>query len=327
MAKAKRALNFGQLAMLFTQLKQFETAGLSVDQAFLLIAKSDERLKKPLTFMQQRISKGSSISEAGNRVGIFNETQKMLIHAGEASGTLADVYGRLAVYYEGLDKRNKKIKSRLYFPALVLCIAMFVQPLPALVASEISGFNYLQRSVGRLLIVGFAVYLLIKLPDILANLGVGKSWHRLQLRLPFVSDWIIKRQINEFFFMLAIMLESGLSFQSALPKAVATIKNVCLREQFDSALPLLNSGASVFNTLKTVPVINGTMLQIINSGEQSGKLESNLMHFSRLEADNLALQDEALAEWLPRLVYGVIAAWMAYSIFGSSISSRVPTDL
>jgi type II secretory pathway component PulF len=69
------------------------------------------------------------------------------------------------------------------------------------------------------------------------------------------------------------------------------------------------------------------MLQVINSGEQSGKLASNLMHFSKLEADTLSLQDEALAEWLPRLVYGVIAAWMAYSILGSSISTRMPTDL
>ncbi|CAG7856601.1 hypothetical protein MCAMS1_01151 [biofilm metagenome] len=327
MAKAKLVLNFGQLAMLFTQLRQFEAAGLSVDQAFSLIAKSDERLKKPLAFMQQQISKGSPISEAGKRAGIFNETQKMLIHAGEASGLLATVYGQLAEHYEGLHKRNQKIKSRLYFPALVLCIAMFVQPLPALIASEISGLNYLQHSVGRLLIIGFAVYVLIKLPDILANLGVGKSWHRLQLRLPFVSDWLIKRQINEFFFMLAIMLESGLSFQSALPKAVATINNSCLRDKFDSALSSFHSGVSVFDTLRTVPVINSTMLQIINSGEQSGKLASNLMHFSRLEADNLALQDEALAEWLPRLVYSVIAAWLAYSILGSTISSRVPTDL
>jgi type II secretory pathway component PulF len=69
------------------------------------------------------------------------------------------------------------------------------------------------------------------------------------------------------------------------------------------------------------------MLQIINSSEQSGTLASNIMHFSKIEADNISLQDDALAEWLPRLVYSLIAIWMGYSILGSSISSRVPTAL
>lgn len=327
MPKTKTGLTKEQLALLFTQLHRLEAAGLPADQLFSVMATADAKLKKPLTLMQQFVSKGQAISEAGFRAGIFDGTQKTLIHAGESGGQLAEVYGRLASYYTGLSKRSKQIKSRLYLPAFVLTIALFVQPLPALVANEINILGYFQQSVGRLVVIGVAAYLLIKLPSILAAIGAEKSWHRLQLRPPFVANWISKRQLNDFFFILGMLLESGLSFQEALPKAVATIKNSCLREKFDLALPLLSKGISVTDTLKIVPVIDSKVLQIINSSEQSGKLASGILHFSALEADSISLQDDALAEWLPRLVYSVIAVWMAYSILGANIATRVPADL
>jgi type II secretory pathway component PulF len=169
--------------------------------------------------------------------------------------------------------------------------------------------------------------LLINLPRILQNIGLEKAYHRLQLRIPAVARWIIKRQINEFFFILALMLEAGVAFADSLPKVVATIKNTCLRERFNTALAALNSGGSVTETLRKVPVINPTALQIINSSEQSGKLASGLLHFTQREAETIALHDEALAEWLPRLVYTVISLWMAYSIIGSQVATVLPGDL
>jgi type II secretory pathway component PulF len=95
------------------------------------------------------------------------------------------------------------------------------------------------------------------------------------------------------------------------------LKNSVLQTQFAPALALCHTGASVATALSQVPVIKPTTLQIISSSEQSGKLAETLSHFARIEAESLALQDDALAEWLPRLVYGVIAGWMAYSILTS----------
>ncbi len=328
MPTTKPKLTTEQLALLFAQLHRLELAGLPVDQMFAVLASTDINLKIPLSLMQQFTSKGQAISEAGFKAGIFTDTQKTLIHAGESSGQLANVYGRLTAYYAGVSKRSKQIKSRLYLPAFVLIIASLVQPLPALIANEINALGYFQQSVGRLIVIGSAAYLLVKLPSILAAIGVEKSWHRLQLRLPFVANWVSKRQLNDFFFVLGMMLESGLSFQVALPKAVATIKNSYIREKFNLAYPFLTSGLSVTDTLKTVSIIDSTMLQIINSSEQSGKLASGILQYCKLEAETISLQDDSLAEWLPRLVYSVIAIWMGYSILGgASIATRVPADL
>jgi hypothetical protein len=62
-------------------------------------------------------------------------------------------------------------------------------------------------------------------------------------------------------------------------------------------------------------------LGIIHSSEQSGKLTSGILHYTKLEAQTLSLQDDALAEWLPRMVYTLIVLWIAYSLVGSKVGS------
>jgi general secretion pathway protein F len=327
MSKSRYQLSVEQQASLFIQLERLESAGLSADHAFDIIAKSEQALQKPLALMLQNLKSGRSISEAGLKTGVFNDTQRTLIHAAETSGRLAEAYGLLANYYTGLDSRTRKVKSRLYLPALMLILALFIQPLPALIGSQLSGLGYLQLSLGRLVVIGFSTFLLVKLPEIIDGLGIEKDWHRLQLRIPGLSKWIIKRQINDFFVILAMMLESGLAFAVALPKAVASIRNSSLQEQFAPALRIASSGATVAEILAKVPAMKPTTLSIVKSGEYSGKLSSTLLHLSQQEAETISLQDDALAEWIPRLVYTLVALWIAYSLLRDQITTGLPSGM
>ncbi len=327
MSKTNLPLNTEQQAHLFIQLKHLESAGIPTSQAFAILTTSMPTLKQPLSVMLQQLKSGQPISKAGFKSGIFNDVQKTLIDAAETSGRLTEVYGQLADYYSGLSGRIKKVKSRLYFPALTLIIALLSQPLPDLIGSKITAFDYLQLSLGRLVVISMGVVLLLRLPEILHNLGLEVTWHRLQMRIPVVAKWIIKRQINAFFFILAMMLEGGVAFTVALPKAIASINNSYLRDQFSPALSMCTSGASVTDTLAKVSVINTPMRQIINSSEQSGKLAGGILHFCRLEMETIGLQDDALAEWLPRLIYCIIATWIAYSVLGSQFTTVIPNDL
>jgi len=161
----------------------------------------------------------------------------------------------------------------------------------------------------------------------LSRLGFESLIHRLQFKTPLVGQWIVKRQLNEFFFILGMMLEAGLAFSEALPKAVASIKNSVLRKCFQPALALMSTGASVAEALVKVSVIKPVTIQVINSSEQSGKLASGMLHFAKIESETITLQDDAIAEWLPRLVYALITIWMAYSIIGSQFGTVIPKDL
>jgi type II secretory pathway component PulF len=83
MAKINRSISLEELALLFRQLERLEKSGLPAVQAFDILIKSDDRIKKSLAIMQQQLNAGRPISEAGFRAGIFNDTHKTLIHAGQ----------------------------------------------------------------------------------------------------------------------------------------------------------------------------------------------------------------------------------------------------
>jgi type II secretory pathway component PulF len=90
-----------------------------------------------------------------------------------------------------------------------------------------------------------------------------------------------------------------------------------LQAQFNSALAMARTGKSVTEILSSVKSIQGTtVIQVINSAEHSGSLATALQDFSGLEADNLHLQDDMLAEWLPRLIYLAVVVWIAKSLIG-----------
>lgn len=307
-------LSAAQLATLFSQLGQMESAGLPAFQAFEAVMKSDKRLKPSLTVMQRQLKSGHPIAESGYRAGLFNGMVRTLLQAAEASGRMAEIYGQLADYYITLSRQRAKVRSRLWLPGLVLAIALFVQPLPALVGSQIGTGSYLQLTLGRLLTLAVTVFVLLRMPQILAALGAGKLWHRMVLAMPVIGSWIIARQVNGLLQVLAMLLESGLAFSAALPLAVATIGNDALREQFAPALVMSGSGASVADTLAEVPCIETTLVQVVHSSEQSGRLAGGMLQFARHEAETLGRQEETLAAWLPRVIYVLIASWMAYSV-------------
>lgn len=311
-------------AGLFLQLAHLEQAGLPAAQAFATIAKNDPLLQKHLKTLPTRLNGGQKIAEAGFKAGIFDGNQCLLIAAAENSGRLAEVYKKLADYYGSGAKRQKKMLSRLYLPAFTLILAFFIQPLPALITAKITLGQYLYESAGQLLIMAIGIALLVKFPGFLVTLGQAALLHKWQLVLSPIANWVRDRQLNRFYFLLAMMLDAGLAYSEALPQAVASIGNSALREQFAPALNLMKTGASVTETLATVSAVKPTTRQILATGEYSGRLADTLLHFAQIDAETLALQDDSYAEWLPRLIYTAIGLWMAYSILAGGAPTTAP---
>jgi type II secretory pathway component PulF len=310
-------LSAEKLANLFLQLAHLESSGVPAQIAFGLIADTDAQVKKHLYAIQTQIKAGKSIAAAGFKTGLFNEIQRAVLHAAESAGTLAVTYKQLADYYDARAKRLRKIKSRSYYPAVLFTLSLFLQPLPALVGGAITGTDYVLLSVGRLAAIIFMIYLVLNLPSFFKRIGLKAVIDSLQLQTPWVSDWVINRQLNDFYRNLSMLLAAGLPFSQALPKLVASIPNSRLQAQFNSALAMARTGKSVTEILSSVKSIQGTtVIQVINSAEHSGSLASALQHFAGLEADNLHLQDDMLAEWLPRLIYLAVVVWIAKSLIG-----------
>lgn len=315
------------LADLYLQLTRLEQAGLPAQQAFSLLDSAQRPIQDRLRQLRKYLKAGLPIAEAGSRSGLFSNSDKTLIEVGEKGGKLAAIYQQLAVYYGEQARRINRIKAKLYLPFFVLLLALLLLPLPALVQQQIGALEYLWLSFGRFVSVILSLLVLYRLPHWLCDgflqfLGLCNSVHRLQCRLPLLT-WSIKRQQYQFFRSLGLLLEAGVAMVEALPMAVDVINNPLLRKQFEFVYAEIDQGSSLVEALANVDFVDRHALRLLESGEYSGKLAETLLHYCRLQAEEIAIQDDMLADWMPRLFYLIVAGWVAFSIIDGFQFSRL----
>ncbi|WP_143735971.1 type II secretion system F family protein [Methyloprofundus sedimenti] len=182
--------------------------------------------------------------------------------------------------------------------------------------------DYIFSSFGVFVFILILLYIVWQLPFWLTEgalrfIGLRGSIFKLQLTLPLLAHWLIRRQIKEFLLILGLMLDAGVPMLEALPKAANTVKNALLAQRIRTAGFSIQEGCSLTGVLMQIKEFKSSTLQIIAIGEQSGTLATSLLHFARLEAEAISIQEEMLAEWIPRLIYMAIAVWMAYSIIAA----------
>jgi len=303
----------------YLQLARLDEAGFPFLQAIELLLKTNKTSRKHILPLQKFLKLGNTIADSGYKAGLFNDFDKALLQAGEVSGNLGIIYKQLARYYGQKVKRQKKIKSQCYLPIVVLIIALFFQPLPALILNTLSGVDYLLLSLGRLfkialiLYVGFNLSFWLTLGK-LKFLGLKNLVYSVQLKFPFISSWIITRQLNAFLHSLGLMLATGLPILEALPKSLNSISNPMLKNQFDPVVLATQQGGSLADALGDIKVMDNQAIQLLLVGEQSGKLAKTLLHYVKIEQEKIDLQDDLLAEWIPRILYLLVSIWIAGSI-------------
>lgn len=324
MKKQLRQITSNQIkAELFMALYQMETTGISLHQALDILKRETSEISVNISRMQSYIAKGYAVSDSGFKTKLFSTLDKESIHAGESSGHLAMVYKLLASHYADKARYQKQIKSKLHLPVIMLLLMIFIQPLPDLVLGAITGLDYLQLTLGTILQLILVIYIVLKGNDILRKVGLGKALDRLQLSLPILSSWILTRQINNFFTYLGLLLASGSSLSAALPIAIDTINNRVLRTKFKPIIQSIHQGNSLAESLTLIPEIKETIRQQVVIGEQSGRLDQSIQHLSSLQHEAIVAQNEFIADWIPRIIYGFIVVVIACSIITTGNISSI----
>jgi type II secretory pathway component PulF len=133
-------------------------------------------------------------------------------------------------------------------PLAILFLAIMTQPLPTLAAGKVSFGLYLLHTLGSILALfklGYGFFrLLAGLPgQLTSTIGLLREYFlRLQLKLPWVNWWIIRRQKREVSFYLALLLEAGLPTAQALPLAATAMHYPILQQRLHAATATLHKG-------------------------------------------------------------------------------------
>src|SRR2546427_1348620 len=84
-------------------------------------------MKKLVDTIRTDIEGGSSMYEAVSKHPVqFDELYRNLVRAGEGAGVLETVLDTVATYKENIEALKGKIKKALFYPIMVVVVAMLV---------------------------------------------------------------------------------------------------------------------------------------------------------------------------------------------------------
>lgn len=318
-------------ADLFNGLATLEKSGLPQTQALAVLRlprKAQVRVEK----MMKLTARGVDIPSAGARSGLFTPFEVSVVRAAVQAGSPAATYRRLAERYQQQAQQRASIKSRLSLPLFVLIIALCVQPLPSLVAGTLSGGAYLVQVLRPLVLLAGLVYFMFWLKTWLEQAPATPlvlELARFMTRLPLFGEMHVRQVNREFFTSMALLLEAGIPMLDALPRAVDSMPNPALRADFARLKQRMTRGASLSQALQGAQNLgNDQVLGYIQTGEASGTLPEMLQRFVDMETAAITRFQQELSTWLPRIVYALLALWMAHGILTSgAFMPNLPAEL
>ncbi|MCW8919203.1 MAG: type II secretion system inner membrane protein GspF [Gammaproteobacteria bacterium] len=293
----RRGISATDLALITRQLATLVRAALPLEECLQTVARQSEqpRLKSMMLAVRSRVMEGHTLADGlGDFPHVFPELYRTTVAAGEQSDHLEVVLERLADYTEKRQQMRQKIMLALFYPVILTVVALLVtgglltyvvpqvvqvfdnigQELPWLTVTLIALSDFL-RSYGLWLILLLGLLLGVFI-SLLHRETVRFRWHRLLLHLPLIGR--LGRGLNtaRFARTFSILTASGVPVLEAMRLSSEVIGNLPMRGAVGEASHRVREGSGIARALEKSRYFPPMTLQLIASGEASGKLESML---------------------------------------------------
>ncbi|MBL4853980.1 MAG: type II secretion system F family protein [Robiginitomaculum sp.] len=247
-------------------------------------------MRRSLLDVRRQILEGRRLSEAMSRDKTYTPLYCSMVAAGENSGQLGAVLGRLAGDLESAQKVRRKVLGATIYPMVLSVVALgvitilmvmvvpkvvrqfdsFNQELPRLTQMTI-GFSAWLQAYGLWLLVGIILAGVI-LQQAMKIRRFRLVVDRTVLKLPFIGG--LSRDMNaaRFSRTMAGLLDSGTPVLTAMDTAKNTLKNQVMFDVAEQVIEDVRGGNSVGAALKRNPVFPALMIHMVASGEQGGDL-------------------------------------------------------
>lgn len=121
------SMSHGELSSLCLELSMLFHSGVGTGDALTLLAEeSDPAYQAMLTAMADQVDLGSTLSAAMRETGRFPAYVCGLVEVGERAGRTEEALSALARYYERRARLDRRIKSALLYPAVMLLLMLVV---------------------------------------------------------------------------------------------------------------------------------------------------------------------------------------------------------
>lgn len=285
-----------QLKELTTFCRQFAimiTAGITVLECLENLKKQNysHYFKSILQVIYDDVQSGSMLSNAVDKhAKVFPHFFRSMVHVGEASGKLNEVFESLADYYESDEKIKRKAKSALSYPlmllgmtvAIVILMLTFVVPTFKDTMSKldvvVEGFtktvydlsDYLTANwrfllIGVMLIAGVLIL-------VLQTNGGKYAADVFKIHAPMIGKIQVDLITARFARAFSILLSSGMPLSEVLDTLDLIIGNRHLQKRFKKVIEDVNHGVSLTKALESLHFFPEILIQMVSVGERTAAL-------------------------------------------------------
>ena len=307
----QRGISSTELALLTRQLATLIQAALPLDETLSAVANQTEkqRIKSMLFAIRSRVLEGHSLAVGlADYPKVFPELYRATVDAGEQSGHLDTVLERLADYTESRQEIQGKVRQALIYPAFLsmFAIAIVVFMMTSIVPQVVSVFEDTGQELPGLtlsliaisdFVVDYGFYMLvfviaafIGFQMLLTRPAFVMKYHSFLFHLPIIQRLV--RGLNAALFTrtFSILTGSGVTVLEAMKISAKVVANLPMRAAVLEATNRVREGTGIKNALEKSKLFPPMTLQLIASGEASGKLEEMLERASvQLEREQVTL--------------------------------------
>lgn len=329
----KDILNFtNQLAVMLR-------AGISLQDALESIGLNIEKEKFRVIVLdlKGRIESGQSFSQAlGEHPDVFNNLYVNMIAAAEISGSMSSMLQQLTEYLDQEAETRGQVISAMVYPGIIATMAIvcvtflltFVLPRFLVV---FAGKEHLLPGPTKAIMfisTGMREYWFIVFPA-LAGLIMGfwyltnKTapgklwWDKMKLRLPLLKTLCKSLYITRGLHTMGVLTNAGVPILDTLSITAYISGNTLFENMWKAVHEEVRQGKKIAVSLSACALMPGNVVQMIQSGEESGTLGDVLRDISEFYARELKTVIKTVTSMIEPLmivVMGVLVGFIAMSI-------------
>jgi type IV pilus assembly protein PilC len=280
---------------------------------------------------------GKLLSESfGRYPKTFPAFFRNMVYIGEISGNLDVIMVKLANYYEKDSRIKQKAKSALIYPAILVCLVVFV--LIALLLFVLPQFKELISQLGgemplitRIVmdtsdfisenfpVIALGAMLLWIFIWVFGKTKTGRKFYdKAKLTLPVIKRVNVSVLTSRFARGFGTLLSSGIQIIEAMNVMSNLLGNKVVEEKFQFVCEEIKVGQPIAKSIEAINVFPSMLTEMVSVGEMTGELDNILNTTADYFDDQVDVSISrmtAMIEPTLIIVIGIIVALVILSIF------------
>ena len=338
--KAGKSIKPRDISIFSRQLATMMAAGVPMVQGFEIVAggQSNPRVKDMLVDIKTDIEGGSALNEALGKYPIqFDELYRNLVRAGESAGVLDTVLDTIATYKENIEAIKGKIKKAMFYPAMVLGVAVLVSAILLIFVipqfetvfknfgADLPAFTQMLINLSRFMVDWWWLMLLIVVGSIVGMIMLYKRSDKFAhlvgrglLKLPVVGEILRQSAMARFARTLGVTFRAGVPLVEALDSVAGATGSVVYNEAVKRIREDVAVGHQLQLAIRQTGLFPNMVVQMVSIGEESGALDAMLFkiaEFYEQEVNNAVDALSSLLEPFIMMIIGVIVGSMVIGMY------------